>query len=110
MKTFLLPILTLAALATPGLPVIAHAQAQPAQTVQADAALTEGEVRRIDTAAQKITLRHGPIANIDMPAMTMVFQVRDPALLNNAKAGDKVRFSVEKINGVYTVIRLEAAR
>ncbi|MFN3493882.1 MAG: DUF411 domain-containing protein [Hydrogenophaga sp.] len=69
----------------------------------------EGEVRRIDTAARKITLRHGDIPDLDMPPMTMVFQVRDPALLGKVKAGDKVRFTADQINGAYTVMSIETA-
>ena len=70
---------------------------------------TEAEVRRVDLAAGKITLRHGEIPNLDMPPMTMVFQARDPALLAGVKAGDKVRFTADKINGAYTVLTLEPA-
>lgn len=64
---------------------------------------SEGEVRRIDKEAKKITLRHGPITNLDMPAMTMVFQVTDAALLDKVKVGDKVKFNAEKISGGYAV-------
>jgi Cu/Ag efflux protein CusF len=67
----------------------------------------EAEVRKVDTAAGKITLRHGEIKNLDMPPMTMVFQVREPALLARVKAGDKVRFTADKLNGAYTVLSLE---
>jgi Cu(I)/Ag(I) efflux system periplasmic protein CusF len=71
---------------------------------------TEGEIRRIDKDAKKLTIRHGPIQNLDMPAMTMVFQVADPAVLDRVKPGDKVRFTAEKIGGAYTVTRLEQAQ
>jgi Cu(I)/Ag(I) efflux system protein CusF len=71
---------------------------------------TEGEVQKVDTAANKITLKHGPIPNIDMPAMTMVFQVRDPAMLAKLKAGDKVKFEAQKLGDVYTVTRIEAVK
>ena len=74
---------------------------QPAQ------ALSEGEVRKVDKEAKKITLRHGPLANLDMPAMTMVFQVTDPAMLEEVKAGDKVRFQAEKIGGGYRITKIE---
>ena len=67
----------------------------------------EAEVRRIDRDARKITLRHGPIRNLDMPAMTMVFQVRDPALLEVAREGDRVRFAAEKLQGAYVVTAIE---
>ena len=70
-------------------------------------ALTDGEVRKVDKEAKKITIKHGPIQNLDMPAMTMVFQVKDPALLEQVKAGDKVQFEAQKLGGAFTVIRIE---
>lgn len=70
---------------------------------------SEAEVRKVDIAAGKITLKHGEIKNLDMPPMTMVFQARDPALLAGVKAGDKVRFTADKLNGAYTVLSLEPA-
>ncbi len=69
----------------------------------------EGEVRRIDLAAGRITIRHGPIASLDMPAMTMVFRVDDRALLHGVKAGDRIRFETEKAEGAFIVTRIEAA-
>jgi Cu/Ag efflux protein CusF len=74
------------------------------------AALSTGEVKHIVKGAGKITLKHGPLANLDMPAMTMVFRVRNPALLEQVKHGDKVAFVAENVNGALTVTRLEAAR
>ena len=65
--------------------------------------LTEGTVRKLDVPNGKITLRHGPIVNLDMPPMTMVFRVQPPELMNGIKAGDTVKFRVESINGTYTV-------
>jgi len=82
----------------------------PAATAAASTAVaepTEAEVRKVDVGAGKITLKHGAIKNLDMPPMSMVFQVQDPALLGQVKAGDKVRFTAEKINGAYTVLTLE---
>ena len=76
----------------------------------AQAALTQGEVRKVDPANGKITLRHGEIRDLDMPAMKMVFQVRDPALLDAVKAGDKVRFRAERAQGSFWVTAMEAAR
>jgi len=70
----------------------------------------EGEVRKVDKDAKKITLKHGPIQNLDMPAMTMVFQVKDPAMLEQVKAGDKVKFQAEKVGGTITVTRIEKAK
>lgn len=70
--------------------------------------LTEAEVRKVDLAAGKITLKHGEIRNLEMPPMTMVFQARDPALLAKVKAGDKVRFTADKVNGAYVLLSIEA--
>lgn len=69
----------------------------------------EGEVRRIDTAARKITVRHGDIPDLDMPPMTMVFQVRDPALLQGLQPGARVRFRAQKADGAYIVTDIKAA-
>lgn len=76
---------------------------------QAPLPTVEGEVRKIDTEQQKITLRHGEIANLDMPPMTMVFRVQEPALLQKVKPGDKVRFTADKLGGTLTVLSLEPA-
>jgi Cu/Ag efflux protein CusF len=73
-------------------------------------ATTEGEVRKVDTAQKKITLKHGEIKNLDMPPMNMVFQVRDPSLLSQVKAGDKVRFTADKIGGAYVVTSIEVVK
>jgi Cu(I)/Ag(I) efflux system periplasmic protein CusF len=89
-----------------------HALTAAALTLGATATLaqsTAGEVTKIDKAQQKITLRHGPIASLDMPAMTMVFKVQDATALESLKAGDKVMFDVEKIGGQYTVTKLAPA-
>jgi Cu/Ag efflux protein CusF len=71
--------------------------------------MVAGEVRKVDKAAGKITLKHGDIKNLDMPAMTMVFQVRDPAWLDKVKPGDKVRFSAESREGAIVVTAMEKA-
>jgi Cu(I)/Ag(I) efflux system protein CusF len=73
-------------------------------------ALSDGEVRKVDKDAKKITIKHGPLANLDMPPMTMVFQVSDPAILNQVKAGDKVKFQAEKVGSAYTVTKIEPAK
>lgn len=72
--------------------------------------MTEAEVRKVDMDTKKITLKHGDIKNLDMPGMTMVFQVKDPAMLDKIKAGDKVRFKVEKSNGAIVVTDLQLAK
>jgi Cu/Ag efflux protein CusF len=88
-----------------------EAHHEPATNVKtASAQLADGEVRKVDKDAKKLTIRHGPLPNLDMPAMTMVFQVKDPAMLDQVKAGDKIRFSAEKIGGTYTVTAVEAAK
>jgi Cu(I)/Ag(I) efflux system protein CusF len=73
-------------------------------------ALFDGEVRKVDKDAKKITIKHGPMQSLDMPPMTMVFQVKDPALLDQVKAGDKVKFQAEKLGGAFTVTRIEPVR
>ena len=74
------------------------------------AALSDGEVRKVDKDAKKITIKHGPLANLDMPPMTMVFQVKDPAMLDKVKAGDKVKFVAEKVGGAFTVTQIEPVK
>ena len=72
--------------------------------------MTDGEIRRVDKEAKKITIKHGPMPQFDMPGMTMVFQVKDPALLDKVKPGDKVSFEAEKLGGAFTVTKIEAAK
>ena len=77
----------------------------------AQAPLTEGEVRKVDAANGKITLKHGEIKNLDMPPMTMVFTAKDKALLKNVKAGDKVRFAAaQDTTGEYILTTIEPAK
>src|SRR5262245_36791854 len=86
--------------------VEAQYDAKPAATAAAGE-LVEGEVRKVDKDAKKLTIRHGPLPQFDMPnPMTMVYQVKDLALLDQVKAGDKVRFAAEKIGGAFTVTRI----
>jgi Cu/Ag efflux protein CusF len=79
-------------------------------SVQAQPALADGEIRKVDKDAKKITIKHGPLPTLDMPAMTMVFQVKDPTMLDQVKAGDKVKFEAQKLGGAYTVTKIEAAK
>ena len=74
---------------------------------QAALPLTEGEVSKVDIDNKKISIKHGEIKNLDMPPMSMVFQVKDSALLDKVKAGDKVNFTADKINGVFTVLSID---
>ena len=72
--------------------------------------MTDGEIRKVDKAAQKITIKHGEIKSLDMPPMTMVFQVRDPALLEQVKVGARVRFEAIQSEGALLVTRIETAK
>jgi len=74
------------------------------------AEMTEAEVRKVDKENNKITLKHGEIKNLEMPPMTMVFQVTDTALLDKVKAGDKVRFKAGKDGGKLVVTEIEQAK
>lgn len=76
----------------------------------AQSAPANGEVKKIDSAAGKITLKHGPIKNLDMDSMTMVFRVKDPAMLKKVKVGDKVVFDADRVNGALTITRIEASK
>jgi Cu(I)/Ag(I) efflux system protein CusF len=71
---------------------------------------SDGEIRKIDKDAKKLTIKHGPLANLDMPAMTMVFRVKDPAMLDQVKQGEKIRFVAEKEGGAYVVTQIEPAK
>ena len=96
----------------------AQAQTAPAPGVDtsaqrsagATAPQSDGEVRKIDKEQGKVTLRHGPIANLDMPGMTMVFKVADPKMLDNLKPGDKVKFAASNQDGAITVTAIEMAK
>ncbi|MBQ0744255.1 MAG: copper-binding protein [Pseudomonas sp.] len=70
-------------------------------------AMSEGELRKIDQVGQRVTLRHGPINNLKMPPMTMVFRVENAADLEGLTAGDKVRFRADKQGDSYIVTELE---
>ena len=98
MKIFMTLILA-AALTAPALAT--HHQQLP---------LADGEVRKVDKDAQKITIRHGPMPGVDMPAMTMVYRVKDAAMLDQVKAGDRVKFHAEKVGGAFTVTKIEPAQ
>ena len=99
----LIPLLAALAIAAP-------LYAQPATPPAAQSSvMTEGVVRKIDAANAKITLKHGPIVNLDMPGMTMVFRVQSPELLSGIKVGDTVKFHAESVNGALTVTAIQPA-
>ena len=83
--------------------------AAPAATA-ATADYSEGEVRKIDKDAKKLTLRHGPIANLGMGGMTMVFGLKDPSSLDKLKVGDKVRFKADQVGGQLIVTEVVLAK
>lgn len=103
MKPFIV-LMTALLLTTP-----LHAQTPAAAAAEASV-MSDGVVRKIDVANNKITLKHGPIANLDMPGMTMVFKVVSPTLLNGVKVGDSVKFHVERSNGAMTITAIEAVK
>ena len=72
--------------------------------------MVDAEVRKIDLGNKKITLKHGEIKNLDMPGMTMVFQMKDPTMLDKVKAGDKVKFSADKIDGAIVVTQIQVVK
>jgi len=76
----------------------------------ATADMAEGEIRKVDMDNKKITIKHGEIKNLDMPGMTMVFQVKDAAMLYTIKAGDKIRFKAEKAGGAIVVTDIQQVK
>ena len=111
MKQMITTLVLTVALATPAL-AQQQADERLAQTSAASAAgdTTEGEVRKVDKEANKVTLKHGEIKSLDMPAMTMVFVVKDKAMLDSVKAGDKVRFKAVSDAGKFTVTEMQVMR
>lgn len=99
-------ILLLACLVIPSVPL---ASAAPSAAISATA-WSEGTVRKLDVAGGNVTLAHGPLANLDMPAMTMRFAAEPPTLLKGVKVGDRVRFVAADRGGKLTVTAIEAAR
>lgn len=83
-----------------------HAMAAPAAEMQ----MVDGQVKKVDKATGKVTLSHGPLTNLNMPAMTMVFKVSNAAWLDQMKSGDKIRFMADTVNGAITVVHFEPAK
>lgn len=97
-----IPLLATLAIAAP-----LHAEPAAPPPAQAASVMSEGVVRKIDAANGRITLKHGPLVNLDMPAMTMMFRMQRPEQLKAVKVGDKVKFHVERIGGTYTVTEIQ---
>jgi Cu/Ag efflux protein CusF len=91
--------------------ILAVSSALLPKVTAAQSAMVNGQVTKIDESAGKITLKHGPIKKLDMEdTMTMVFRVQDPAMLKQVKVGDKIRFDADRVNGQFTVTKIEKAR
>jgi Cu/Ag efflux protein CusF len=80
-------------------------------SAMAQSAMIDGQVTKIDESAGKITIKHGPIKKFDMDqGMTRVFRAQDPAMFKAVKAGDKIRFEPDKVNGQFTVMKLQKVK
>jgi Cu/Ag efflux protein CusF len=84
--------------------------APPALATAQNLPMVSGTVEKVDAAAGKITIDHGPIPNLNMDSMTMVFRVQDPAMLKTVKPREKVRFTADRVNGQITVTKIEKGR
>lgn len=116
MKIFIAPALvTIASLGLSAQGIAAsdmhgdHEMMQMHSSSAAETSLVDGVVKKIDKSAGKVTVSHGPLPN-GMPGMTMAFQVKDATWLDQMKAGDKIRFMPETVNGTLTIVRLELAK
>ena len=87
-----------------------HVAAPASAATTTSLPVADAEIRKIDLENKKVTLKHGEIKNLDMPGMTMVFQVKDVTMLEKIKSGDKVKFTADKVNGAYTVMSIEIAK
>ncbi|MFZ4539480.1 copper-binding protein [Propionivibrio sp.] len=87
----------------------AHAGHLAQSNKTSESPMSEGIVRKVDKAAAKVTVTHGPLANLGMPAMTMVFRVKDAAWLDRMQTGSNIRFQADSINGALTIVRFELA-
>ncbi|WP_416047234.1 copper-binding protein [Cupriavidus basilensis] len=83
---------------------------EPNMSNASSESISEGEVKKVDASAGKLTIKHGPLTNWDMGAMTMVFRVKDPEMLTQVKEGDKIKFIAEKVNGALTVMTLQVLK
>jgi Cu/Ag efflux protein CusF len=70
----------------------------------------DGEVTKVDESAGKVTVKHGPIAKLDMEPMTMVFRVAEPDMLKKVKPGDKIKFDADRVNGAITITEMTKAK
>lgn len=92
-----------------GVPSIAQAQMDTKMNAAQTASMTDGEIRKVDKEAGKVTIKHGEIKNLEMPGMTMVFTAKDKALLDKVKVGDKIRFMASHEDGKMMVTDIQPA-
>ena len=91
--------------------ILALALSIASQSAVAQSELIDGQVTKVDQSAGKITIKHGPLKRLGMESgMTMVYKAQDPAMLKAVKAGNKIKFDAEQVNGQYTVTKIEVAR
>jgi Cu(I)/Ag(I) efflux system periplasmic protein CusF len=91
--------------------ILALALSIGSQGAVAQSALIDGQVLKVDQSAGKITIKHGPAKRLGMDqGMTMVYKANDAAMLKAVKAGDKVKFDADQVNGQFTVTRIEKAK
>ncbi len=110
-----IPLVVLAAFfSAPGMAASDHGSHDSHAAMQtaapAEPQMILGEIKKVDKAAGKVTVTHGPLTNLGMPAMTMVFRVKDSTWLDQMKDGDKIRFMAEQLNGVLTLVHYEAVK
>ena len=114
MKTSLCIVATALALGAGGSAIAQqHADHHPAPSSAnsaSQAKLSQGQIKKVDKEAGKVTIKHGPLENLDMLAMTMVFRPKDPGMLEKVHVGDSIRFRAEKVDGVYTVTEYQPAK
>ena len=95
----------------PPILVLALALSASPQGALAQADLIDGQVMKVDQSAGKITIKHGPAKRLGMDeGMTMVYKAQDPEMLKTLKAGNKIKFDAEQVNGQYTVTKIEKSK
>lgn len=100
----------LSVMAADQMPGMDKASMQGMKASESTGAMSTGEVKKIDKDTGKITIKHGPLTNLDMPAMTMVFRVKEAGMIDQVKAGDKINFTAEKVDGTLMVTKLQPAK
>lgn len=104
------PILAALALLAAAPVFAAESGSATATSAAASAKMSHGEIKKIDTSAGKLTIKHGPLENLGMDGMTMVFRVKDPAMLQQVSVGDKIDFVAEQVNGALTVVKMQKSQ